>query len=135
MRRRRKVIEYILLSGELACLMPRLAVLTAAAEVRMDYDDAVFKQCQILEGHIGRDCDVEAAVTGKHRGMTAIELKTQRPLDVERNLGSVFRCRELPDDFELVGRNLLQPYHFEYGGDPTLVGIKRAGFLRLTWTR
>ena len=36
----------------------------------------------------------------------------------------------------LVGRNLMQPYHFEYGGDPgPLVGIKRAGYLKLTWSR
>jgi iron complex outermembrane receptor protein len=36
----------------------------------------------------------------------------------------------------LVGRNLMQPYHFEYGGNPgPLVGIKRAGYLKLTWSR
>ena len=35
-----------------------------------------------------------------------------------------------------VGRNLMQPYHFEYGGNPgPLVGIKRAGYLKLTWSR
>lgn len=35
-----------------------------------------------------------------------------------------------------VGRNLLQPWHFEYLGDPgSLVGIKRSGYLSLTWTR
>jgi iron complex outermembrane receptor protein len=36
----------------------------------------------------------------------------------------------------LVGRNLLQPWHFEYLGDPgALVGIKRSAFIDLTWTR
>jgi iron complex outermembrane receptor protein len=35
----------------------------------------------------------------------------------------------------LVGRNLMQPYHFEYGGNPgPLVGIKRAGYVQLTWS-
>lgn len=34
----------------------------------------------------------------------------------------------------LIGRNLLQPYHFEYGGDPgPLVGIKRSAFAQITW--
>lgn len=37
---------------------------------------------------------------------------------------------------ELSGRNLLQPYHYEYMDDPgPLVGIKRAGFIRLSYTR
>jgi len=36
----------------------------------------------------------------------------------------------------LVGRNLFQPWHFEYGTDPGgLVGIKRSGYAQLTWTR
>jgi iron complex outermembrane receptor protein len=37
---------------------------------------------------------------------------------------------------QLVGRNLLQPYHSEYGGDPgPLVGIKRSGYVQITWTK
>jgi iron complex outermembrane receptor protein len=39
-------------------------------------------------------------------------------------------------DLSLVGRNLLQPSHFEFAGDPgPLVGIKRSTYARLTWTR
>ncbi len=39
-------------------------------------------------------------------------------------------------EVSLVGRNLLQPWHFEYLGDPgPLVGIKRCGYLSLTFTR
>jgi iron complex outermembrane recepter protein len=41
-------------------------------------------------------------------------------------------------NFELavVGRNLLQPHHFEYSGDPgTLVGIQRSGYLSVSWRR
>lgn len=40
----------------------------------------------------------------------------------------------------VVGRNLLQPYHYEYGSDPSasgtvqLVGIKRSAYVELTWT-
>ncbi|MCW5979965.1 MAG: TonB-dependent receptor [Bryobacteraceae bacterium] len=38
-------------------------------------------------------------------------------------------------ELSIVGRNLLQPYHFEYGGNPgPLVGIRRAVFGRLTWS-
>jgi iron complex outermembrane recepter protein len=34
----------------------------------------------------------------------------------------------------LAGRNLLQPYHYEYSYDPgPLVGIMRSGYLQLTW--
>ncbi|HEX5483475.1 MAG TPA: TonB-dependent receptor [Terriglobia bacterium] len=34
----------------------------------------------------------------------------------------------------LVGQNLFQPYHVEFSGDPgLLVGIKRSGYLELTW--
>jgi iron complex outermembrane receptor protein len=36
----------------------------------------------------------------------------------------------------LVGRNLFQPRHAEYGGDPGgLVAIRRSGFLELTWAK
>ena len=38
-------------------------------------------------------------------------------------------------ELSLVGRNLFQPWHAEYGGDPgPVVGIRRSGYLRLTWT-
>ena len=37
---------------------------------------------------------------------------------------------------ELVGRNLLQPAHVEFGSDPgPLVAIQRSAFVRLTWTK
>jgi iron complex outermembrane receptor protein len=37
-------------------------------------------------------------------------------------------------DFSIVGQNLLQPYHYEFGGDPgPLVGIKRAAYAKITW--
>jgi iron complex outermembrane receptor protein len=37
-------------------------------------------------------------------------------------------------DFSVVGQNLLQPHHYEFGGDPgPLVGIKRAAYARITW--
>ena len=37
-------------------------------------------------------------------------------------------------EFSLVGQNLLQPHHAEYGGDPgTLVGIKRSVYGAITW--
>jgi iron complex outermembrane recepter protein len=36
----------------------------------------------------------------------------------------------------VVGQNLLQPWHFEFAGDPgPLVGIKRSAYLKLTWMR
>lgn len=39
-------------------------------------------------------------------------------------------------DFSLVGQNLLRPTHEEFGGDPgLLVGIKRAVYAKITWTR
>jgi len=39
-------------------------------------------------------------------------------------------------EFSLVGQNLLQPHHAEYGGDPgTLVGIKRNVFGAITWRK
>jgi len=37
-------------------------------------------------------------------------------------------------DFAVVGQNLLQPHHVEYGGDPrTLVAIKRSIYGAITW--
>jgi len=37
-------------------------------------------------------------------------------------------------DFSVVGQNLLQPYHYEFGeGFGPLVGIKRAVYARITW--
>jgi iron complex outermembrane receptor protein len=39
-------------------------------------------------------------------------------------------------DFSIVGRNLFQPWHVEYGGDPgPLIGIKRSVYAKLTWSR
>ena len=39
-------------------------------------------------------------------------------------------------DFSVVGQNLLQPYHAEFGGDPgTIVGIKRSVYMKITWRR
>ena len=37
-------------------------------------------------------------------------------------------------EFSVVGQNLLQPYHNEFGGDPgPLIGIKRAAYASVTW--
>lgn len=39
-------------------------------------------------------------------------------------------------ELSVAGQNLLQPWHFEYGGDPgPLVGIRRSVYAKLTWTR
>ena len=39
-------------------------------------------------------------------------------------------------ELSLVGQNLLQPEHVEYGGDPgPLVGIRRGVYGKVTWTR
>ncbi len=39
-------------------------------------------------------------------------------------------------DFSVVGQNLLQPSHVEFGGDPgPLVGIKRSIYGKITWRR
>jgi iron complex outermembrane receptor protein len=39
-------------------------------------------------------------------------------------------------EFSLVGNNLLQPSHFEDGGDPgPLVGILRSGYAQIAWRR
>jgi iron complex outermembrane receptor protein len=36
-------------------------------------------------------------------------------------------------EFSIVGQNLMQPYHSEFGGDPdTLIGIKRSVFAKIT---
>lgn len=38
-------------------------------------------------------------------------------------------------EWSVVGQNLLQPWHAEYNGDPgPLVGIRRNGYVKLTWT-
>jgi len=37
-------------------------------------------------------------------------------------------------DFSIVGQNLFQPHHAEFGGDPgSLVGIERSAYLKMTW--
>jgi iron complex outermembrane receptor protein len=39
-------------------------------------------------------------------------------------------------ELSVVGRNLLQPHHSEFAGDPgPLVGIKRTAYGQITWTR
>jgi iron complex outermembrane recepter protein len=39
-------------------------------------------------------------------------------------------------DFSVVGQNLLEPHHYEFGGDPgPLVGIKRTVYGKMTWRR
>ena len=48
-----------------------------------------------------------------------------------------FAWRFRPEfEIALVGQNLLQPSHPEFGGDPgPLVGIKRSAYAKLTWSR
>ncbi len=37
-------------------------------------------------------------------------------------------------EFSVMGQNLLQPHHAEFGGDPgVLVGIKRSVYAGITW--
>jgi iron complex outermembrane receptor protein len=39
-------------------------------------------------------------------------------------------------DFSVVGQNLLEPHHYEFGGDPgPLVGIKRGVYGKISWRR
>jgi iron complex outermembrane receptor protein len=39
-------------------------------------------------------------------------------------------------DFSVLGQNLLQPHHSEFGGDPgPLVQIKRSIYGKITWRR
>ncbi|MEP6537104.1 MAG: TonB-dependent receptor [Bryobacteraceae bacterium] len=39
-------------------------------------------------------------------------------------------------ELSLVGRNLLQPSHPEYAGDPgPLIGVRRSAYVKLAWTR
>ncbi len=39
-------------------------------------------------------------------------------------------------ELAVVGQNLLQPHHAEFGGDPgLLVGIKRTVYAKITWNR
>lgn len=52
--------------------------------------------------------------------------------------GDIRLGRRITGDLSLdfVGRNLFQPSHAEYAGDPGgLVQIKRSAYLRVTWTR
>jgi len=52
--------------------------------------------------------------------------------------GDIRVSRRVSRELELamVGRNLLQPSHVEYGGNPgPLVRIRRNAYLKLTWTR
>jgi iron complex outermembrane receptor protein len=37
-------------------------------------------------------------------------------------------------EFSVVGENLIQPHHAEFGGNPgPLVGIKRSVYAQITW--
>ncbi len=50
--------------------------------------------------------------------------------------GDIRLAKRLSREFELslAARNLMQPSHFEYSGDPGgLVGIRRSAYLQLTW--
>jgi hypothetical protein len=39
-------------------------------------------------------------------------------------------------EVSVTGRNLFQPWHPEYAGDPgPLVGIRRSVYAQLTWSR
>ena len=39
-------------------------------------------------------------------------------------------------EFSIVGQNLLQPHHAEFGSDvDTIVGIKRSVYAKITWRR
>jgi len=39
-------------------------------------------------------------------------------------------------EFSVVGQNLFQPQHAEFGGDPgELIGVKRNVYAKITWAR
>jgi iron complex outermembrane receptor protein len=65
--------------------------------------------------------------------LTAQKVPSYQTMDAR--LGYKF-AKEL--ELSLVGQNLFQPRHFEWGtGDPSqqLIGIKRAAYAKLVWTR
>ncbi len=93
-----EVVEDVLLVGEVALLVPLIAVFAAAADVGLGEDNALLDEDAGRGAEIGRDIDAIAAVAGHDAGMGAVEEEAFLPDDVHRHAGAVLRNGELPDD-------------------------------------
>src|SRR5207302_10045831 len=88
-------VEHVLFFVQHAGTVPVLAELGAASQVG-NREDASMLQPEIAPaGKSGREAHVESAVTGKQRGVLAVELKSFFVKDEHRNLGAVLR--RVPD--------------------------------------
>ena len=85
--------------------------------------------------------DADLRYVSKLPGQTAGPQGALYPVQAYTTADARFGWRIVPQfDISVVGRNLLQPHHPEFGSDPSadnnvaFVGMKRIVYLRLTWT-
>lgn len=111
----------------------------------------------LKEGPTSRDVGTIPGIEGaspKHEAviLSALDLSKTLQLDLTYRYVSTLWAQGIPSystgdarfawrlnrqlELSLVGRNLLQPSHVEYNADPlTVVGIKRSGYIELTWMK
>ena len=83
-----------------------------------------------------REFGSEGSAPGQFDRPNGIAVYGDHVFVVERDNHRV-QVLSLPDlELSVVGQNLLQPYHYEYAGNPgPLIGIKRGAYVMLTWTK
>ncbi len=68
-----------------------------------------------------------------HQVLVQSSLDLTRKFALDQNLRYVTWRARTGLNLSIVGQNLLQPHHAEYGGNPGAVGMKRSIYGKITW--
>src|SRR5262245_18321360 len=97
-----EVIKRILLLQLRAGKMPALAVLTTAAEVRLDKDAAKFEPDRMEDGEMRRETDIKSAVSVHQNRLISIKLRPAPASNEHRHFRAVLASGEGLDRFVRV---------------------------------
>src|SRR5882762_8242480 len=86
----RKIVEHVLLVGEIAGLMPVFPELATASNIRHDINAAAIEPKPSRKIKIWRHTDSVAAVAVKQRRVLSVTLHSFSKNDIERNFCTVF---------------------------------------------
>src|SRR5712692_9549099 len=97
-----KVVEHVLLPGQVSRPMPLLPVLASTSEVGDGYDSSLVKPDSPSNPEIWLQANPVATVPAENCRVTTIQSHPLTPDNVERNTGPVSRSGELADNFAII---------------------------------
>src|SRR5271157_2561066 len=100
-----EIVEHVLLVRQVACQVPLLAVLSAAAQISDGVSESVIQQQPRRWVIIRPKADVVAPVSGQQNRVLAIQYKTLLANDIDRYSCAVLRNRIIAHHFGVVEGN------------------------------